>query len=421
MFAAIGGGCGGRSDGGLEAIGDGGAARGGAAGSGGAPHSGGASGAGGSGGASGSGVGGAPGTGGSSGGPPLNPCLLDNGGCGPAKFVSCIPGPKPTCADIEECAINNGGCGDPARVTCVERYAASPACIDVKECAFNNGGCGDPRYISCVERELLPPLCNDILECNTNNGNCGSVLYMKCIEQRAAPPRCEDVLECQTNNGGCGNPAVRQCIEKVGGPPTCEDIGGCALCSKFGICAPQTNGFSCVCRPGYMGTGAVCNASIDMQPPTGTRTEGTALATAYYTVKGYVVTVSEDVTVKALSWWVYLPAGGYVSARIYDATTKGLLASGTDDKGTDEERWYSSTIPYTLRAGSSYAIVMFNPTALKSPMDYIGSSYPPSPFALSPFFSRVESVSTNLETSPADIYPNVQNAWHPFMQLSIGD
>src|SRR5262249_45687490 len=153
----------------------------------------------------------------------------------------------------------------------------------------------------------------------------------------------------------------------------------CSVCSKFATCAPQNNGFSCVCRQGYHGNGVVCSANIDLQPPTGTLTEGSVDVTAFYPVKGYVVTVAEDVTIKALAWWIQVPVGGYVSARIYDATSRALLASGTNDNGTGEEKWYTSSIPFTLHAGSRYAVVMFNPTAHQSPMDHKEPPFTPFP------------------------------------------
>ncbi len=61
--------------------------------------------------------------------PPKGPCETNNGGCGPAQYVSCteVAG-KAVCADIDECKANNGGCGGKAWYTCSNKQAAPPVC-----------------------------------------------------------------------------------------------------------------------------------------------------------------------------------------------------------------------------------------------------------------------------------------------------
>ncbi len=64
--------------------------------------------------------------------PPANPCLVNNGGCGDPKLITCAnQGGKAVCTDIDECKVKNGGCGGKDWYTCKNNVAAPPSCTQV--------------------------------------------------------------------------------------------------------------------------------------------------------------------------------------------------------------------------------------------------------------------------------------------------
>jgi formylglycine-generating enzyme required for sulfatase activity len=108
------------------------------------------------------------------------------------------------------------------------------ACADVDECLTDNGGCGDAMYFSCTNNEGSAAACDDIDECLTDNGGCGDAMYFSCTNNEGSAAACDDIDECLTDNGGCGENTT--CANQSGAAPLC------------------------VCDPGYIESGAGCEA-----------------------------------------------------------------------------------------------------------------------------------------------------------------
>ncbi len=210
----------------------------------------------------------------------IDECLLNNGGCGDAKYVICTNniGAQPTCTDVNECLTANGNCGDPTYYTCANNYGAAPTCADINECASDNGGCGNPQFVICANNLGAAATCTDIDECATDNGNCGATAAWSCANNYGTPPTCSDVNECQTGTAICDLAA--DCSNAVGSytcackagyngdGKTCTDINECAVnnggCDGLTVCINTPGSFGCgPCPSGYSGSGLLGCADID--------------------------------------------------------------------------------------------------------------------------------------------------------------
>jgi fibrillin 1 len=224
-----------------------------------------------------------------------------------------------TCRKINECLTNNGGCNSTSvcqwnnvteTVLCSYcgsgYYNLNDQCVDINECTFNNGGChsltvcenlnGTRACSGCPAGYFKVPnteICQDINECTFNNGGCDT--WRSCINtvgSFSCGPcatgsvlvgfTCVDVNECAVNNGGCDQSPYRSCMNSptlsftCGPCPTgfydvdgyhCHDIDECTSSSTNNCilstqnCINTNGSFTCVCKPGYVLVGGLC------QPP----------------------------------------------------------------------------------------------------------------------------------------------------------
>ncbi len=138
----------------------------------------------------------------------------------------------------------------------------------------------------------------------------------------------------------------------------------------------------------------------------------------YWATKGYRLTPSENVPVVGLEWFITLPVGTTIEARIYDAGTQVLLASGTAAAGDGSEQWYRSDVVYELQPGTQYIVAMYHSNAAAGLFDRMNNAN--MDFSVLPLFTGVRSVSNNGGSPQSDVFPSGDNTWAPFMRVIHG-
>jgi hypothetical protein len=251
---------------------------------------------------------------------PVNPCLMNNGGCdrratcidtGPAtRSCECNPGYSgdgTTCMAINPCLTNNGGCDQNASCanpspgvaacTCLMGYSGNGmTCTAINECLTNNGGCDSnatcastgPGTDSCTCNQGYSGngrMCTAINACLMSNGGCDP--YATCAstgpgtDSCACNPgysgngrMCTAINACLMGNGGCDSnatcastgPGTDSCTCNqgyTGNGQTCAPVNACLTsnggCDSNATCASTGPGTdSCACNPGYTGNGQTC-------------------------------------------------------------------------------------------------------------------------------------------------------------------
>jgi len=150
---------------------------------------------------------------------------------------------------------------------------------------------------------------------------------------------------------------------------------------------------------------------IDFTPTSGSLVDSND--DPYWAVKGYQFTASADIPMAAAEWWISVPNGGYVAARLFDAN-ESLLASGTDVYGDGTERWHVSDLLYPLTAGQTYTLAFYCSVSSSAIFDYM---YDPSqPFSIAGYADNIYSMSSS--DTANDGYPTYQgNSWAPFIRI----
>ncbi|MCA9706973.1 MAG: DUF4215 domain-containing protein [Myxococcales bacterium] len=138
----------------------------------------------------------------------------------------------------------------------------------------------------------------------------------------------------------------------------------------------------------------------------------------YWATKGYRLTPSVNINLQGFEWFLTLPAGTTIEARIYDVNTQVLLASGTAVGGNGTEQWYRSDVSFELQAGTQYVLAMYHSaanTGLFDRQDGVFMSHD-----VLPYFTNVRSVSNNINQQD-DVFPGADNSWAPFMRVIHGN
>ena len=195
--------------------------------------------------------------------------------CGAARFWTCVAmGAEYGCEDVVECEVADGRtpCGLAEVWECLEVEGGAPGCALKDPCAMDNGGCGDARYNACADVgggpdcTALDP-CADAAACpdfNRCDGEPGSAPVCTpvdpCLEADVCPP----FNECSGRDGAapvctpvdpCGGPDAcppfHVCSGAAGAAPRCTPVDPCAdpeACPEFHRCAGQV-GNAARCTP----------------------------------------------------------------------------------------------------------------------------------------------------------------------------
>eukprot|EP00043_Microstomoeca_roanoka_P019590 m.222847 g.222847 ORF g.222847 m.222847 type:complete len:750 (-) comp17026_c3_seq1:249-2498(-) len=179
------------------------------------------------------------------------------------------------CGENSVCIFTSPG---EHRCECMVNYTSTAEgrdCKPIDPCLVNNGGCGssDCRFIGPNQRrcECLPgyqqqpdSTCREINPCAVNNGDCGDPTYARCIQLGPGQATCS----CQ--RGYAGNPPMTPCTAVN----PC-DIEG--ICGENSTCTSGDNStsigfrYTCSCNPGYASlTGSNCSLAGDpLSAPSG--------------------------------------------------------------------------------------------------------------------------------------------------------
>jgi hypothetical protein len=153
---------------------------------------------------------------------------------------ACAPGYEGdgvTCTAAADCpeACDGDGTADIANTRCTGAAGA-------RTCACAPGYIGDPNTS-----------CADVPECATSNGGCGSNAtcieqpggrFCDCIAGYELNPSFDPTMAASATNEACIN--INECLQT---PRPCHPDANCT---------DTAGDFSCACRPGYTGDGAIC-------------------------------------------------------------------------------------------------------------------------------------------------------------------
>ena len=145
---------------------------------------------------------------------------------------------------------------------------------------------------------------------------------------------------------------------------------------------------------------------VDLTPPSGTLVQTNAPGWA---MKGYLVTAQQNVTITALQWWIVLPAGVSVAARIYN-NAGTLVASGPAVFGNGTEQWYQSNVNFTFVTGQTYTVAFYHSACTSGTFDRKDNLT--QGFNVLPQFTAVNSRS-NCATPQSDVFPDCSNCLGP--------
>ena len=150
----------------------------------------------------------------------------------------------------------------------------------------------------------------------------------------------------------------------------------------------------------------------NLTPTTGSLVEGDAVTnTVFWNNKSIEFTASKNITITSAEWWLTLPTGASVRARVYDNSTESLLAEGTYANGNDTEQWYRSDLNFTFIKGNTYVLAFYCDQGSTTPMDRMDS--PTQPFDMPGFATGVRHRSSSAEGFPG----TVTNSWVPFFVI----
>ena len=150
---------------------------------------------------------------------------------------------------------------------------------------------------------------------------------------------------------------------------------------------------------------------VDFTPASGNLMD--SIDDPYWAVKGYQFTTTADIPMAAAQWWISVPSGGYVAARLFGAN-QSLLATGTDAYGDGTEHWHASDIAYLLTAGQTYTLAFYCSVSSSAIFDYM--SGPSQPFSIAGSADNIYCMSSS--DTASDVYPSYQgNSWAPFIRV----
>lgn len=132
-----------------------------------------------------------------------------------------------------------------------------------------------------------------------------------------------------------------------------------------------------------------------------------------YSIRGYRFTVAEPFTAYGIEWWVELPAGAAIAARIY-GPGDALLLAGEPTLGDGSEQWYRAEFNYDFAIGETYDVLVY----LDAPNEALfrRSSGACCDYAVPPYLTAVESRSSSAEIDgPSTTY----NVWPAYMRLVL--
>lgn len=132
-----------------------------------------------------------------------------------------------------------------------------------------------------------------------------------------------------------------------------------------------------------------------------------------YSIRGYRFTVAEGFIGYGIEWWVQLPAGASIAARIY-GPNDSLLLAGEPTIGDGSESWYRAVFNYEFAAGETYDVLVY----LDAPNEALfrRSSGACCDYAVPPHLTAVESRSSSAEVDgPSTTY----NVWPAYMRLVL--
>lgn len=130
-----------------------------------------------------------------------------------------------------------------------------------------------------------------------------------------------------------------------------------------------------------------------------------------YSIRGYRFTVSEAFTAYGIEWWVQVPVGATMAARIRDLEGT-LLLEGEATPGNGVDDWLRAPFEFAFEAGQTYEVLVY--TDAPDDVLFRHSSGGCCDYPVPPLLTAVTSVSNQGEDdTPSTTY----NVWPAYMRL----